>query len=363
MLHCCYTLLHYVTLLHCYTVLHLHCVTLCYTYTVVTLVTLCYTYIVLQLHLHCVTLCYTYTVTLVTLLHCVTLVTLCYLHCVTLTLCYTVTLTLLLHLLHCVTLCYTVTLTLLLHLLHCYTVLHLLHCYLHCVTLTLCYTVTLTLLLHLLHCVTLCYTVTLTLLLHLLHCYTVLHLHCVTLTLCYIVLHCVTCGEPQQVYGLHFYTLNREVAVIKILKQLGMWCENPLARRTLPWKQPANHKRSSEDVRPIFWASRPKSYIHRTLEWDDFPNGRWGNSSSPAFGELKDYYLFYLRSRWKPERLRVMWGEELEKEEDVFHVFECYITGAKNRNGVKVGVVSWVEPLCLVLRSDTPRLHKNERLE
>ena len=199
----------------------------------------------------------------------------------------------------------------------------------------LCYTV-----------VTLCYTVV-TL------CYTVLHhvtllLHCVTL--CYTVLHCVTCGEPQQVCGLHFYTLNREVAVIKILKQLGMWCENPLARRTLPWKQPANHKRSSEDVRPIFWASRPKSYIHRTLEWDDFPNGRWGNSSSPAFGELKDYYLFYLRSRWKPERLRVMWGEELEKEEDVFHVFECYITGAKNRNGVKVGVALWVEPLCLVLR-------------
>ena len=182
-------------------------------------------------------------------------------------------------------------------------------------------------------------------------------------TLCYTVLHCVTCDEHQQVCGLHFYTLNREVAVIKILKQLGMWCENPLARRTLPWKQPANHKRSSEDVRPIFWASRPKSYIHRTLEWDDFPNGRWGNSSSPAFGELKDYYLFYLRSRWKPERLRVMWGEELEKEEDVFHVFECYITGAKNRNGVKVGVALWVEPLCLVLRSDTPRPHKNERLE
>ena len=39
-----------------------------------------------------------------------------------------------------------------------------------------------------------------------------------------------------------------------------------------------------------------------------------------------------------------MWGEELEKEEDVFHVFECYITGMKNRNGVKVGVVLWVEP-------------------
>ena len=77
-------------------------------------------------------------------------------------------------------------------------------------------------------------------------------------------------------------------------------------------------------------------YLSRTKEWDDFPNGRWGNSSSPAFGELADYHLFYLRTRWKPERLRVMWGEELNCPEDVFHVFECYLTGNKNKNGVKV---------------------------
>ncbi|CAI8034938.1 Methylenetetrahydrofolate reductase, partial [Geodia barretti] len=110
---------------------------------------------------------------------------------------------------------------------------------------------------------------------------------------------------------------------------------------TLPWKAPASHKRCAEDVRPIFWAQRPKSYIHRTKEWDDFPNGRWGNSSSPAFGELADYHLFYLRTRWKPERLRVMWGEELNCPEDVFHVFECYLTGNRNKNGVKVTSLPW----------------------
>ena len=124
--------------------------------------------------------------------------------------------------------------------------------------------------------------------------------------------------------------------MIEILKQLGMWCEDPLAFKPLPWKAPVNHKRKGEDVRPIFWASRPKSYIYRTSEWDDFPNGRWGNSSSPAFGELKDYYLFYLRSRFKPERLRSMWGEELNSEEDVFHTFQCYISNTKNKCGVKV---------------------------
>jgi hypothetical protein len=36
-----------------------------------------------------------------------------------------------------------------------------------------------------------------------------------------------------------------------------------------------------------------------------------------------------------------MWGEELACEEDVFRVFECYITGEKNRNGVKVTSLPW----------------------
>ncbi|CAI8056986.1 Methylenetetrahydrofolate reductase [Geodia barretti] len=66
-----------------------------------------------------------------------------------------------------------------------------------------------------------------------------------------------------QVNGLHFYTLNREVATISILTELGMWCDDPLSLKTLPWKAPASHKRCAEDVRPIFWAQRPKSYIHR----------------------------------------------------------------------------------------------------
>lgn len=143
------------------------------------------------------------------------------------------------------------------------------------------------------------------------------------------------------VNGIHFYTLNREVAVIQILRELGMWCEDPVSLKSLPWKAPANHKRRTEDVRPIFWSMRPKSYIHRTQEWDDFPNGRWGNSASPAFGELKDYYLFYLQSRWRKDKLRAMWGEELAGEEDVFHVFQRFISNKKNKNGVKVISIPW----------------------
>lgn len=61
-----------------------------------------------------------------------------------------------------------------------------------------------------------------------------------------------------------------------------------------------------------------------------------GNSSSPAFGELNDYYLFYLKSKSSKEALLQMWGEELLSEESVFEVFTFYITAQTNRCGQKV---------------------------
>uniref|UniRef100_A0A8C0Q904 Methylenetetrahydrofolate reductase n=1 Tax=Canis lupus familiaris TaxID=9615 RepID=A0A8C0Q904_CANLF len=124
--------------------------------------------------------------------------------------------------------------------------------------------------------------------------------------------------------GLHFYTLNREMATTEVLKRLGMWIEDP--RRPLPWAV--------------------SSYIYRTQEWDEFPNGRWGNSSSPAFGELKDYYLFYLKSKSPREELLKMWGEELTSEESVFEVFARYLSGEPNQHGYKVTCLPWNdEPL------------------
>lgn len=141
--------------------------------------------------------------------------------------------------------------------------------------------------------------------------------------------------------SLHFYTLNLEVSTVAVLKRLGLWAQEP--KRSLPWKTTANYKRHCEDVRPIFWQNRPNSYIQRTSEWDEFPNGRWGNSASPAFGELKDYHLFYLRSRSPKEQLLKMWGYELRSVNDVYDVFYNYITGSVGKNGCKVTSLPWSE--------------------
>lgn len=145
--------------------------------------------------------------------------------------------------------------------------------------------------------------------------------------------------KHEDVHGVHFYTLNREVATIEILRRLGMWVEEPC--KPLPWKQTANYVRCKEDVRPIFWRSRPKSYIHRTSNWDEFPNGRWGNSSAASFGDLTDYYLFYLKHKTPKEDLLKMWGEELNSEQDVWDVFHCYISGCPNTKEVKVCSMPW----------------------
>ena len=146
------------------------------------------------------------------------------------------------------------------------------------------------------------------------------------------------------VNGLHFYTLNREVAVTSILQELSLW-NNDIdnSRRCLPWKQCVNYQRKGEDVRPIFWSIRPKSYVYRTENWDQFPNGRWGHSSAASFGDLKDYHLFYLNKPFSTDELLKEWGSELKNEEDVFKVFEAFISGTENKNGVKIKNFPWSE--------------------
>jgi methylenetetrahydrofolate reductase (NADPH) len=128
--------------------------------------------------------------------------------------------------------------------------------------------------------------------------------------------------------GLHFYTLNLEKSVTQILEGLAL-ANNPerSLSRSLPWRMSAYQARKEkEDVRPIFWSNRPRSYMARTASWDDFPNGRWGDSRSPAFGEFKDYHLASAPGKVPTKH----WGVPTTFQ-DVYDVFVAYCEGKINR--------------------------------
>jgi len=129
---------------------------------------------------------------------------------------------------------------------------------------------------------------------------------------------------------VHFYTMNLAFAVSSILSGLHLVSNV----RNLPWKLQGHREGVKEEVRPIFWAKRPLSYISRTRSWGEFPNGRWGDSASPAYGELTDYYLAFKRGQKKDDRLK-NWGAP-QTVTDVEAVFRQFVAG-------KVKQLPWVD--------------------
>ena len=88
---------------------------------------------------------------------------------------------------------------------------------------------------------------------------------------------------------LHFYTMNLAQSTRMVLEEVGLASRDATPQRSLPWRQSLGLNRRAEDVRPIFWKHRHQSYVARTQDWDEFPNGRWGDARSPAFGHLDEY--------------------------------------------------------------------------
>jgi len=124
------------------------------------------------------------------------------------------------------------------------------------------------------------------------------------------------------IHHLHFYTMNLAQATRMVLEELD-WMPSPdrPLKQALPWKQSLGLGRRAEDVRPIFWRNRNKSYVMRTQEWDEFPNGRWGDSRSPAFGELDAYGIGLVGTN---EQNRQKWGEPASVS-DVAALFVRYL--------------------------------------
>ncbi|KAL2654165.1 hypothetical protein R1flu_022293 [Riccia fluitans] len=132
---------------------------------------------------------------------------------------------------------------------------------------------------------------------------------------------------------LHMYTMNMETSALRILQNLGL-VDITRVNRSLPWRPPTNQKRNGEEVRPIFWANRPKSYITRTTQWNEYPQGRWGDSRSPAYGTLNNYQ--FLRRRTRNKKMAKEWAKSLISVDDVIEKFVKYCKG-------EISTIPWSE--------------------
>ncbi|RHZ89148.1 hypothetical protein Glove_18g55 [Diversispora epigaea] len=137
----------------------------------------------------------------------------------------------------------------------------------------------------------------------------------------------------HKIRGFHICTLNLEKSVRLILEKLKfVQTEEERAMRRL------NRRRSSagfipNDIirqepdgsvpaaKPIIWKEQNADYIGRPEDWDNFPNGRWGDARSPAFGEL-DGYGVSLRI---PSDLALKYWGEPKTINDIIRVFKSYI--------------------------------------
>lgn len=115
-------------------------------------------------------------------------------------------------------------------------------------------------------------------------------------------------NSDLDIHGIHIYTMNLEKGTRMLLEELNL-----VARiesiKPLPWRQCLTPGRRNETIRPIFWANRTKSYIARTENWDEYPNGRFGDARSPAYGEIDGYGVSLKQTK---EDVLKIWGSPVE---------------------------------------------------
>ncbi|KAJ6734054.1 METHYLENETETRAHYDROFOLATE REDUCTASE 1 [Salix purpurea] len=117
---------------------------------------------------------------------------------------------------------------------------------------------------------------------------------------------------------VHLYTLNMEKSALAILmspRLQGRYHGAPLRMFSVSKKMSVRY----------FWANRPKSYLSRTIGWDQYPHGRWGDSRNPSYGALSDYQ--FMRPRARGKKLLEEWAAPLKSVEDIYEKFKVYCLG------------------------------------
>ncbi|ORZ15536.1 methylenetetrahydrofolate reductase-domain-containing protein [Lobosporangium transversale] len=145
--------------------------------------------------------------------------------------------------------------------------------------------------------------------------------------------------------GFHICTLNLEKSVRLILERIG------LVPKASTWKQQQQHltnepthvninsqegpivgiDSTDANLNPMIWTPT-KDLTGRSESWDDFPNGRWGDARSPAFGDLDGYGASL---KVEPRKALEMWKEP-KNTEDISQLFVQFIQG-------KIPLLPWSE--------------------
>ena len=186
------------------------------------------------------------------------------------------------------------------------------------------------------------------------------------------IINKIDSNTDNRIKGYHFYCLNLEKAVASIINDSDVLKsvmdlpdetnnnEDAIASDSdedLPAVTISNRRRKSSiindneladksnaqkslvgkaligDKRTLVDISTGKGALGKDATWDDFPNGRFGDSNSPAYGEI-DGYGPTLKI-YSPEEAIHKWGAP-ESVNEIIKVFVSYLSG-------KIDSLPWVD--------------------
>ncbi|KAI1314350.1 hypothetical protein EDD11_002251 [Mortierella claussenii] len=149
--------------------------------------------------------------------------------------------------------------------------------------------------------------------------------------------------------GFHICTLNLEKSVRLILERVGFVPRAGARKQQQPSQQftsgnEPTHVNTSEltgptagidstdaHLNPLIWKTAD-DMVGRSESWDDFPNGRWGDARSPAFGDLDGYGASL---KVEPRKALEMWKRP-RSSQDISQLFVEFIQG-------KIPLLPWSE--------------------
>ncbi|KAJ1955127.1 methylenetetrahydrofolate reductase 1 [Dispira parvispora] len=157
-------------------------------------------------------------------------------------------------------------------------------------------------------------------------------------------------------YHFHFTTLNLEASVRRIIERMRgikshdaestameprnrVIVEKEFETGSQPWittdthverKDPFGRRTSSPSTAAGDRTVDSKKELREGSTFDEFPNGRWGDSNSPAFGDLASTYYAVMGSFPITSRQAIMWWGRPQCAKDVDRIFIQYLRSLQN---------------------------------